>query len=150
MRDAKICAVAKHAGPGRVAAGEQGSSRRIAERELAVIAIKPYARLRERIEIGGLRAEAASVAADLHAHIVRHDKQHVRLARWLGSIRAQRTGERSNRGQTGHAAQKLPARPTTFIREAHAFSLEYVRDLARRILTGLTGLTGFICRNNCE
>ena len=86
MRDAEIGAVAQHTGLCRIAAGEKRDARRIAERKLAVIPIEAHTRLGERIKIRRPGAKHTGVTTQLHAHIVRHDEQHVRLAGGFGSF----------------------------------------------------------------
>ena len=111
MRDTKIRAVAQHAGHGWLAAGEQRGARGIAQRKLAVVAVETHAGFRQRVEVRRLRVKTAAVAAQFHAHVVRHDEQHVRLAGGLGNFRVQPAGQGGGGGCGGDRSQKIAARP---------------------------------------
>jgi hypothetical protein len=117
---AKIRAIAEDASRGRPAAGEQRRARRIAQRELAIIAIESHSRFREGVNIRRPRAKTARVAPEFHAHVIGHQKKHVRLASRFGNLRAQSPGQCRRRSRSGDGSQKLAARPMAWARRTHA------------------------------
>src|SRR5688572_4968485 len=88
MKCAEVKLVAHHSGLGRIAAGEQRSSRWIAEWVLSVSAIKPNAPSGQLIQVRRLD-DAIAIATEGGPQVVGRDHNHVipRLGSCLGVIR---------------------------------------------------------------
>ena len=80
MQVAHAGAVAENLGGVGWMAGEERRTRRIAERELAVVAIEANALGSETVDIGAVRVEAAVVAGELGPHVVGHEEEDVETA----------------------------------------------------------------------
>ncbi len=77
MEVADAGAVAENLGGVGRMAGEERRARRIAERELAVVAVEANALGGESVDVGTVRVEAAVVAGELGAHVVGHEEEDV-------------------------------------------------------------------------
>ncbi len=77
MQVADAGAVAEDLGGVGRMAGEERRTRRVAERELAVVAIEANAFGGECVDVGTVGVEAAVVAGELGAHVVGHEEEDV-------------------------------------------------------------------------
>ncbi len=87
MQVAHAGGVAEDLGGVRRVAGEERRARRIAERELAVVAVEADAFGGEGVDVGTMGVEAAVVAGEFGAHVVGHEEEDVegafaRLGGW--------------------------------------------------------------------